>query len=118
MASIQRLANRSFGEIKRRAFSILERDKIQRAAAFIGANSIDLTALEWEFVGPVFKERIRTDFSNPFLQEMRKSESNRRLLLSFYVAVSLDLAIAFGDPLATHFIPVSIAIDFFVALLQ
>jgi hypothetical protein len=37
----------SFGEIKRRAFSILERDKIMRAADFIGAHSIDVTALEW-----------------------------------------------------------------------
>lgn len=35
----------SFGEIKRRAFSILERDKIRRAADFIGAHSIDVTAL-------------------------------------------------------------------------
>ena len=33
----------SFGEIKRRAFSILERDKIKRAADFIGAHSIDVT---------------------------------------------------------------------------
>ena len=41
----------SFGEIKRRAFSILERDKIKRAADFIGAHSIDVTALEGEFVG-------------------------------------------------------------------
>jgi hypothetical protein len=30
----------SFGEIKRRAFSILERDKIRRAADLIGAHSI------------------------------------------------------------------------------
>ena len=42
----------SFGEIKRRAFSILERNKINRAADFIGAHSIDVTALEWEFAGP------------------------------------------------------------------
>jgi hypothetical protein len=46
----QKKALRSFGEIKRRAFSILERDKIRRAADFIGAHSIDVTALEWEFV--------------------------------------------------------------------
>jgi len=37
----------SFREIKRRAFSILECDKIRRAADFIGAHSIDVTALEW-----------------------------------------------------------------------
>jgi len=48
----------SFGEIKRRAFSILERDQIRRAAEFIGAHSIDVPALEWEFVAnlaPMFK---------------------------------------------------------------
>jgi hypothetical protein len=28
----------------------LERDKIRRAADFIGAHSIDVAALEWEFV--------------------------------------------------------------------
>ena len=52
----------SFGEIKRRAFSILERDKIRRAADFIGAHSIDVTALEWEFVAnlaPMFKTHLR-----------------------------------------------------------
>ena len=52
----------SFGEIKRRAFSILERDKIKRAADFIGAHSIDVTALEWEFVAnlaPMFKPHLR-----------------------------------------------------------
>ena len=52
----------SFGEIKRRAFSILERDKIRRAADFIGAHSIDVTALEWEFVAnlaPMFKMHLR-----------------------------------------------------------
>jgi hypothetical protein len=52
----------SFGEIKRRAFSILERDKIRRAADFIGAHSIDVTVLEWEFVAnlaPMFKTHLR-----------------------------------------------------------
>ena len=33
----------SFGEIKRRAFSILERDTIRCAAQFIGAHFIDVT---------------------------------------------------------------------------
>jgi hypothetical protein len=52
----------SFGEIKGWAFSILERDKIKRAADFIGAHSIDVTALEWEFVAnlaPMFKPHLR-----------------------------------------------------------
>ena len=50
----------SFGEIKRRAFSILERDKIRRAADFIGAHSIDVTALEWEFVANLAPNSRRT----------------------------------------------------------
>jgi len=40
----------------------LERDKIKRAADFIGAHSIDVTALEWEFVAnlaPMFKTHLR-----------------------------------------------------------
>jgi len=52
----------SFGEIKRRAFAILERDQIRRAAEFIGAHSIDVPALEWEFVAnlaPMFKPYLR-----------------------------------------------------------
>jgi hypothetical protein len=72
----------SFGEIKRRAFSILERDKIKRAADFIGAHFIDVTALEWGIRGPVFKERIRTDFSNPFFKKCEERERQADACLS------------------------------------
>jgi Domain of unknown function (DUF4158) len=52
----------SFGEVKRRAFAILERDKFKRAAQHIGARTFDTVAIEWEFVAslaPSFKQHLR-----------------------------------------------------------
>ena len=52
----------SFGEIKRRAFGILERDKFKSAAQYIGAQAFDTAAMEWEFVAslaPSFKQHLR-----------------------------------------------------------
>ena len=52
----------SFGEIKRRVFDILERDKIQRAAQYIGSKAFDTTAIEWDFIAslaPSFKQHLR-----------------------------------------------------------
>jgi len=52
----------SFGEIKRRAFGILEPDKFKRATQYIGAQAFDTAAIEWEFVAslaPSFKQHLR-----------------------------------------------------------
>lgn len=52
----------SFGEIKRRVFNILERDKFQRAAQYIGSQAFDTAAIEWDFVAslaPSFKQHLR-----------------------------------------------------------
>ena len=52
----------SFGEIKRRAFAILERDQFKRAAQYIGAQAFDTAAIEWQFVAslaPSFKQHLR-----------------------------------------------------------
>lgn len=52
----------SFGEIKRRAFAILERDQFKRAAQYIGAQAFDTAAIEWQFVAslaPAFKQHLR-----------------------------------------------------------
>jgi Domain of unknown function (DUF4158) len=52
----------AFGEIKRRAFVILEREKFQRVAELISAQSFDTAAIEWAFVAslaPVFKLNLR-----------------------------------------------------------
>ena len=51
-----------FGEVKRRAFGILERAKFTRAAEYIGAHGFDTTAIEWEFVASFalsFKQHLR-----------------------------------------------------------
>lgn len=51
-----------FGEVKRRAFDILEQDKFTRAAQYIGSHALDTTAIEWKFVAsfaPVFKQHLR-----------------------------------------------------------
>ena len=51
-----------FGEVKRRAFGILERNKFARAAQYIGANAFDTVAIEWEFtasLAPSFKQHLR-----------------------------------------------------------
>ena len=51
-----------FGEVKRRAFGILERAKFTRAAEYIGAHVFDTTAIEWEFVASFalsFKQHLR-----------------------------------------------------------
>jgi hypothetical protein len=65
---------------KAAAFSILERDKIKRAADFISAHSIDVTALEWEFVGHFQREdsnRLFQSFSSRNAKKKRKA--SRRL---------------------------------------
>jgi hypothetical protein len=52
----------SFGEVKQRAFGILERDKFPRAVQYIGAHSFDTVAIEWEFIAsfaPSFKQHLR-----------------------------------------------------------
>ena len=52
----------SFGEIKRRVFDILERDKFQRAAQYISSQAFDTVAIEWEFVASLalsFKQHLR-----------------------------------------------------------
>ena len=52
----------SFGEIKHRVFSILERDKFQRAAQYIGSQAFDTAAIEWDFIAsmaPSFKQHLR-----------------------------------------------------------
>jgi len=52
----------SFGEIKRRAFGILEPDKFKGAAQYIGAQACDTAAIAWEFVAslaPSFKQHLR-----------------------------------------------------------
>ncbi|MGP6192138.1 MAG: Tn3 family transposase [Vulcanimicrobiaceae bacterium] len=52
----------SFGEVKRRAFVILEREKMKRMAQFIGEQSFDTTAIEWDFIAslaPTFKLNLR-----------------------------------------------------------
>jgi hypothetical protein len=52
----------SFGEVKRRAFGILARDKFMRAAQYIGAHAFDTVAMEWDFVvslAPSFKQYLR-----------------------------------------------------------
>jgi hypothetical protein len=51
-----------FGEVKRRAFGILERDKFTQATQYIGAHAFDTVAIEWEFVAslaPAFKQHLR-----------------------------------------------------------
>jgi len=57
-----------FGEVKRRAFGILERDKFTQATQYIGAHAFDTVAIEWEFVtslAPSFKQHLR-----PLLQHL------------------------------------------------
>jgi TnpA family transposase len=52
----------SFGEIKRRAFGILEQDKFKLATEYIGVQAFDTAAIEWEFVAsmaPSFKQYLR-----------------------------------------------------------
>lgn len=52
----------AFGEIKRRAFDILEREKFQRVAQFISQPWFDPAAIEWEFIAslaPAFKRNLR-----------------------------------------------------------
>jgi hypothetical protein len=55
----------SFGEVKRRAFDILEWDQFTRAAQYIGAQAFDTVAIEWEFaasLAPSFKKHLRPLF--------------------------------------------------------
>ena len=52
----------SFGEIKKRAFAILERDQFKRAAQYISGQAFDTAAIEWQFVAslaPSFKQHLR-----------------------------------------------------------
>ena len=52
----------SFGEIKKRAFDILERDKFQRATQYIDVQGFDTAAIEWDFIAslaPAFKQHLR-----------------------------------------------------------
>lgn len=52
----------SFGEVKRRAFGILESAQLARAAQYIGARGLDTAAIEWEFAAsfaPSFKPLLR-----------------------------------------------------------
>jgi len=52
----------SFGEIKRRAFAILEPDQFKRAAQYISGQPFDTAAIEWQFVAslaPSFKQHLR-----------------------------------------------------------
>ena len=52
----------TFGEIKRRVFGILEREKFQGVAQFISTQSFDTAAIEWEFIAsfaPAFKLNLR-----------------------------------------------------------
>jgi TnpA family transposase len=52
----------SFGEIKRRAFEILQRDQFQRATQYVGTQAFDTVAIEWEFIAslaPSFKQYLR-----------------------------------------------------------
>jgi TnpA family transposase len=52
----------SFGEIKRRAFAILEPDQFERAAQYISGQAFDTAAIEWQFVAslaPSFKQHLR-----------------------------------------------------------
>jgi hypothetical protein len=72
----------SFGEIKGRAFSILERDKIKRAADFMGAHSIDVTAFEWEFVDPFSKRGFEQTFPILFFKKCEKRERQADACLS------------------------------------
>jgi hypothetical protein len=72
----------SFGEIKRRAFSILERDKIKRAADLMGAHSIYVTAFEWEFVDPFSKRGFEQTFPILFFKKCEKRERQADACLS------------------------------------
>ena len=59
----------SFGEVKQRAFGILERDKFPQAVQYIGAHSFDTVAIEWEFIAsfaPSFKQHLRPLLQLPF----------------------------------------------------
>jgi len=52
----------SFGEIKRRAFDILQRDQFQRAAQYVGSQAFDTVTIEWELIAslaPSFKQYLR-----------------------------------------------------------
>ncbi len=52
----------SFGEIKRRAFAILEPDQFKRAAQYISGQTFDTAAIEWQYVAwlaPSFKQHLR-----------------------------------------------------------
>jgi hypothetical protein len=71
----------SLGEIKRRAFSILERDKI-KPADFIGAHSIDVTALEREFADPFSKRGFEQTFPILFFKKCEKRERQADACLS------------------------------------
>ena len=104
--------------IKRRAFSILKCDKNKRAADFIGAHSIDVTALEWE---PFSKRGFEQIFPILFFKKGIKKEKGKptpaflavlRWLLMDFGLVSL--LVNLNDPFHTGF---GITIDFFVALL-
>lgn len=52
----------TFGEVKQRAFKILERDKFQQVSQYIKNQSFNDISFEWEFIatfGPTFKPHIR-----------------------------------------------------------
>ena len=52
----------AFGEVKRRAFAILERDKFQRMSQYMNNLSFDDGVFEWEFIAafaPAFKQHLR-----------------------------------------------------------
>lgn len=58
----------AFRDIKRRAFTILERDKFKHAKTFLSTQFVDLVALEWDLIASlalVFKPHLR-----PLLQQL------------------------------------------------
>jgi hypothetical protein len=52
----------AFGEVKRRAFTILERDKFQRVSQYMNDQAFEDGVFEWEFIAalaPTFKQHLR-----------------------------------------------------------
>ncbi len=52
----------AFGEVKRRAFSILDRDKFQQVSQYMKDQSFKDGVFEWEFIAafaPTFKQHLR-----------------------------------------------------------
>jgi hypothetical protein len=71
----------SFGEIKRRAFSIFERDKIRRAADFIGTHFVDVTSsLSVARVSPQYLiSAPKHDAKNPRIGERDGTSSKQEM---------------------------------------